>query len=158
MPHIHRLYDFVVSVFIVHRNRVLLIDHKKYNEWLPIGGHIELDEDPETSLFREIREECGLPVRILAGKPAIGHAGVKPILTPSFVDVHRITGIHKHIAFIYFAVAKHDKVRLHEREHREYRWIAEKELCSKELKLTRSILFYSCAALNAAKGGPKFGR
>ena len=154
MPHIHQLYDFVVSVFIVHRNRVLLIDHKKYNEWLPIGGHIELDEDPELSLFREIKEECGLKVHVLAEKPAIAHAGVKPILTPSFVDAHRITGVHKHIAFIYFAVAQNDKVRLHEREHREYRWVAEKELGSKELKLTRSILFYCRAALKAAKRNP----
>ena len=152
MPHIHKLYDFVVTVFIVHRARVLLIDHKKYDEWLPIGGHIELDEDPETALYREIREECGLKVRLLASKPAIAHDGVKPILTPSFIDVHRITGIHKHIAFIYFAVAKDDKARLHEREHREYRWVAAKDLASKKLKLTRSILFYSRAALKAARG------
>ncbi len=151
MPHIHKLYDFVVSVFIVHRARVLLIDHKKYDEWLPIGGHIELDEDPELSLFREIKEETGLKVRILAHKPVIGHAGVKPILTPSFVDVHRITGDHKHIAFIYFAVAQNNQVRLHEREHREYRWVAERELVSKELSLSRSILFYCRAALKAAK-------
>ena len=158
MGHIHRLYDFVVSVFIVHRPtgrqsapRVLLVDHKKYDEWLPIGGHIELDEDPEAALFKEIREECGLKVRILSDKPAVAHAGVKPILTPSFMDVHRITDVHKHIAFIYFAVAQNDKVRLHEREHREYRWVAEKELKSKDLKLTRSILFYCRAALRAAR-------
>lgn len=151
MPHIHKLYDFVVSVFIIHQNRVLLIDHKKYDEWLPIGGHIELDEDPELALFREIKEECGLRVRILAAKPAIAHPGVKPILTPSFVDVHRIRGVHKHIAFIYFAVAESDTVRLHRREHREYRWLSEKELNSKRLKLTRSILFYSRAALKAAR-------
>ncbi len=151
MPHIHKLYDFVVSVFIVHDNRVLLIDHKKYDEWLPIGGHIELDEDPELALFREIKEECGLKVHILANKPAIAHPGVKPILTPSFVDAHRIAGVHKHIAFIYFAVAKDDKVCLHEREHREYRWVTERELGSKKLKLTRSILFYCREALKAAK-------
>ncbi len=151
MPHIHRLYDFVVSVFVVHRGRVLLIDHKKYDEWLPIGGHIELDEDPEEALFREIREECGLKVRILTGKPDVGHAGVKPILTPSYVDAHRIRGVHRHVAFIYFGVASSAKVRLHEREHREYRWLSESELRSKELKLTRSILFYSLEALKAAR-------
>ena len=151
MPHIHELYDFVVSVFIVHRDRVLLIDHKKYDEWLPIGGHIELNEDPEQALFREIREECGLTVKILAGKPDVAHAGVKPILTPSYIDAHRIGDVHKHIAFIYFAVARSDKVRLHEREHREYRWVSEKDLSSKKLKLTRSILFYSRQALKAAR-------
>ena len=56
MPHIHDLYDFVVSAFIVHKGKVLLIYHKRYHEWLPIGGHIELDEDPQEALYREIKE------------------------------------------------------------------------------------------------------
>ena len=151
MPHIHELFDFVVTIFIVHRRRVLLVYHKKYEEWLPIGGHIELDEDPEKALAKEIREECNLPVRVLAVRPAIGHRGVKPIYTPSYVDVHRITARHKHIAFIYFGTSSHGRVRLHEREHREYRWVAEKELGSKRLRLTRSIRFYCHEAFKAAR-------
>ena len=150
MPHIHRLYDFVVSAFIVHKNKVLLVYHKKYNEWLPIGGHVDLDEDPEEALFKEIREECGLPVRILAQKPSIAHPGVKPIFTPSYVDVHRITGTHKHIAFVYFAVSKSARVKLHEREHRAFRWVGGSELSSKELSLTKSIKFYCRQALKCS--------
>ena len=151
MPHIHKLYDFVVSIFIVHRKRVLLVHHKKYNEWLPIGGHVDLDEDPEQALFKEIHEECGLKVKILADKPAIAHLGVKPIFTPSYVDVHRITGTHKHIAFVYFGTSRSGKVRLHEREHRAFRWVSRAELSSKELTLTRSIRFYCRQALKAAR-------
>ena len=152
MPHIHKLYDFVVTIFIVRRGKVLLVYRKKYKEWLPIGGHVDLDEDPEMALRKEIREECGLKVRILASKPAkIAHAGVKPIFTPSYVDVHRITDVHKHIAFIYFGVTSESRVRLHEREHREFRWVSGKELASKELALTRSILFYCREALKCAR-------
>ena len=150
MPHIHRLYDFVVSVFIVHRGKVLLVYHKKYNEWLPIGGHIDLNEDPEQALFKEIREECGLPVKILAARPAIGHRGVKPILTPSYVDVHRITRVHKHIAFVYFGTTTSARAKLHEREHREFRWVSGSDLGSRELRLTKSIRFYCEEALKAA--------
>ncbi len=62
MPHIHELYDFVVSAFIVHRGRVLLIYHKKYDEWLPIGGHVELDEDPEAPVSPVITKPAP-PVR-----------------------------------------------------------------------------------------------
>ena len=149
MPHIHRLYDFVVSVFIVRGDKVLLVYHKKYDEWLPIGGHIELDEDPEIALFKEIREECGLKVRVLASKPSIAHRGVKPILTPSYVDVHRITRTHKHIAFVYFGTTTSDRVKLHEREHREFRWVGGDELGSRELRLTKSIRFYCEEALKA---------
>ena len=151
MPHIHRLYDFVVSAFIVHRGRVLLVHHKRYGRWLPIGGHIELDEDPEEALAREIREECGLKVRILASRPAVGHAGVKPILTPSYVDVHRIGGRHKHIAFVYFAVSRTGRVLLHEREHRGFRWFSARDVRDGRFGLSRSLRFYCLRGLMAAR-------
>lgn len=147
MPHIHTLFDFVVSAFIVHRGKVLLVYHKKYEEWLPIGGHIELDEDPEEALAREIREECGLKVRVLAKAPDIAHEGVKPIPAPDYMDVHRISPTHKHIAFIYFGVAENNSVRLHEREHREFRWFSAFDLDAAEYALTSSIRFYCQEAL-----------
>lgn len=150
MPHIHKLYDFVVSIFVCHQGRVLLVYHKKYNEWLPIGGHIDLNEDPEIALLKEIDEESGLRVKILADRPAIGHPGVKPIWTPSYVDVHRITDVHKHIAFIYFGISRSDKVRLCEREHREYRWFTEKDILNSKYALTKSIKFYCRQALKKA--------
>lgn len=150
MPHIHRLYDFVVSIFIVYGTRVLLIHHKKYDEWLPIGGHIELDEDPEEALHREVQEESGLEVRILTPCPRIAHPGVKPIPTPSYVDVHRITPIHKHIAFIYFGVSRSSFVRLHAREHREFHWFSPSDLKKPCYGITRSIRFYCRRALEAA--------
>ncbi len=150
MPHLHDLYDFVVSVFIVHRDKILLVFHKKYNEWLPIGGHIELDEDPEEALYREIQEECGLKVKILAHTPPIAHPGVKPIPTPSYVDVHRIDRRHKHIAFVYFGVSASDRVKLHTREHATFRWFKKTELKDPCLKLVPSIYFYCLKALQAA--------
>ena len=154
MPHIHKIYDFVVSVFIVFEARVLLIYHKKYKEWLPIGGHVELDEDPEEALYREIQEECGLKVTILAPTPKIKHAGVKPLPTPSFMDSHKISKAHRHVAFVYFGVSASDDVHLHEREHREFRWASLKELKNPEYKLTKSIHFYCKEALKAAKKHP----
>lgn len=151
MPHIHKLYDVVVSVFVTHKNKVLLVYHKKYNEWLPLGGHIELDEDPQSALYREIKEESGLKVKILSQAPKISHPGVKPIPTPDFVDVHKIDDVHKHIAFIYFGTTKNSKVILHEREHREFCWVSKKELKDPRFKLTRSIYFYCLKALEASK-------
>ena len=151
MPHIHEFYDFIVSVFIVFQDKVLLIYHKKYNEWLPIGGHIELDEDPEEALYREIHEECGLPVKILAETPKIKHAGVKPLPTPAYLDSHKISKTHRHVAFVYFGISRTGSVKLHEREHREYRWLTLKELKDPALRLTKSIHFYCRRALEVAK-------
>ena len=151
MPHIHKLYDWVVSVFIVRRSRVLLCFHKKYQEWLPVGGHVDLDEDPEQALYKEIREECGLKVKILADRPSIAHAGVKPVYTPSYVDVHRITRVHKHIALIYFATSRSSRVKLLEREHKAFRWVGASELNDPKLALTKSIRFYCREALAAVR-------
>lgn len=150
MPHVHELFDFVVSIFIVRREKVLLIHHRAYDEWLPIGGHIELDEDPEQALWREVREECGLKIRLLNAKPAIAHPGVKPLPTPSYMDVHRTHGSHRHIAFVYFATSASDRVKLLEREHHAFRWFSVRDLSDPKFRLTKSIRFYCREALRAA--------
>ena len=150
MPHIHERCDFVVSAFIVHENKVLLIHHKTYNEWLPIGGHVELDEDPEEALYREIQEECGLKVNLLCKAPDIGHEGVKPLPSPHFMDSHRISDTHRHVAFVFFGKSASNDVRLHEKEHFEYRWVGEHELDDPSLALIKSIRFYCAEALKAA--------
>jgi 8-oxo-dGTP pyrophosphatase MutT (NUDIX family) len=51
---------------------------------LPLGGHIELDEDPEQALFREIKEESGLEIDILSQKPAQQFAGRKFLYPPVY--------------------------------------------------------------------------
>ena len=112
---------------------------------------MELDEDPEIALGREIREECGLKVRILAKKPDIAHSGVKPLLRPSYMDVHRAEGRHKHIAFVYFAKAKSSHARLHKAEHRALRWFSRAELYQSKYHVYPSIRFYCLKALAAAR-------
>jgi ADP-ribose pyrophosphatase YjhB (NUDIX family) len=91
MPHIHASMDFTVEAFVVHHNRVLLTYHKQLNKWLPLRGHIELDEDPEQALFREIKEESGLEVEILSQKPAQHSERKRFLYPPVYLDVHPIT-------------------------------------------------------------------
>jgi 8-oxo-dGTP pyrophosphatase MutT (NUDIX family) len=59
MAHIHEKIDFTVDVFVVYRNKVLLRMHEKYHQWLAVGGHVELDEDPNQAALREVLEELG---------------------------------------------------------------------------------------------------
>ena len=59
MPHIHYAIDFTVAIFVVHEHKVLLVHHRKLGKWLPLGGHVELDEEPEQAALREAREESG---------------------------------------------------------------------------------------------------
>jgi 8-oxo-dGTP pyrophosphatase MutT (NUDIX family) len=149
MPHIHEKYDFVISVYIVHGNKVLLVHHPRYDKWIPMGGHIELDEDPEQALFREIKEETELEVEILSSKPSIQQNDTKFILTPRFVDVHEANPPHKHIALVYFARAKSSNYVLSD-EHIEIRWLSLSDLNKPEYELSDSVKFYSKEALKAS--------
>lgn len=150
MPHINELYDYTIAVFIVHDGRVLLVQHPRYNKWLPIGGHIELDEDPEQALYREIIEETGLQVSILSSKPAVTSPETKFIIQPNYVDVHEANMPHKHICFIYFGKAANDQAVLSD-EHLAMRWVALEDLGSDEYALTPAIQFYAREAIALAK-------
>jgi ADP-ribose pyrophosphatase YjhB (NUDIX family) len=147
MPHIHDLIDFVVESFIIYENKVLLIHHKQLDKWLPIGGHIELDEDPEEALFREVREECGLEIEVLSKKPAIESDGTKFLYAPSFLDIHKISETHKHIGFVYFAKAKSDKFTFNKEEHKDIKWFSEEDLEKSEFNLSPAVKFYAKEAL-----------
>jgi ADP-ribose pyrophosphatase YjhB (NUDIX family) len=147
MPHINELIDFTVSAFIGHNNKVLLVFHKKLKRWLPVGGHIELDEDPEQALFREISEECGLQVEILASKPEFKDKGRKALLTPNYLDIHDISETHKHVGLTYFAKAKSNEAKLAPEEHDDIKWFSEADLDNPEFAITDDIKFYALEAL-----------
>lgn len=55
---------FCSSACIVNGNNktVLFVHHKKLNKWLFVGEHIEENEDPETAVLREVKEETNLDV------------------------------------------------------------------------------------------------
>ena len=150
MPHIHEKYDFTVGFFIVFEGKVLLVNHPRYSKWIPPGGHIELDEDPEEALFREIKEETGLKVTILSSRPDINSPGTKPLLTPNYLDVHSANLPHRHIGLIYFAKADSGKARISD-EHTELKWFTEEELTEPAYKLEQAVIFYAREALKAAK-------
>jgi len=153
MAHIHELYDFTISAYIVNDlGQILLVDHPNYKKWLPIGGHIDLDEDPEQALYREIQEECGLNVTILSSKPEFDSQGTKFLLTPNYLDVHEAHQPHQHISLIYFAkTSSSDFVK--SSEHDAMKWLDESELTDKKYNLSVAIIFYATEAIALARKG-----
>jgi len=149
MPHIHELYDFTISVLVVYEGKVLFVHHPRYDKWLGIGGHIELDEDPEQALFREIAEECGLEVDILSSKPHIESPDTKFILTPNYVDNHEANLPHRHISFIYFAKARSNKAVLSD-EHLAMEWLSTEDLENPKYNLSPALKFYATDAIRLA--------
>jgi 8-oxo-dGTP diphosphatase len=147
MPHIHDLIDFTVEAYIVYNSKVLMIHHKKLNKWLPIGGHIELDEDPEQALLREVKEESGLEIELTGKKSPYKVPGKKYLVPPDYLDNHPINNHHRHTGMAYFVKAKSDKVALAGREHHEIRWFSDAELDDPKYNIDVDLRFYFREAL-----------
>ena len=146
MAHIHEKIDFTASVYIVREGKVLLHKHKKLSIWLPPGGHIELDEDPSQAAMREVKEEVGIDVELVA--PYVKRSGSNAdLLPPRFVNRHRISPTHEHIAFIFFAKAKSRDLHIPVHEHAECRWFKESELDDPKFNLSPDLKHYARTAL-----------
>ena len=64
----------LVSYFVVvspEMDKVLLVDHKKAELWLPPGGHVEPGEDPKETVRREVKEELGIEAEFLYDEPIL---------------------------------------------------------------------------------------
>ncbi len=147
MAHIHEAIDFTVAVFVVHENKVLMILHKKLEKWLPLGGHIELDEDPEIAAIREAREESGLEIELVGERPPTTELGTRALIAPRFLDIHRINPTHEHIGMIYFARVIGGRTTLAAEEHHDIRWCDADELVALKPSLTGAVLWYGRKAL-----------
>ena len=151
MAHIHDLIDFTVAIFVVHDRKVLLIHHRKLNRWLPLGGHIEPDEDPEQAALREAREESGFEVELIGERPPVSEPGVRALIAPRFLDIHKITDTHEHIGMVYFARPKSGAMALAEAEHHDIRWCTSADLDALKPPMTEGVKWYCRKALQEVR-------
>jgi len=120
---------FVVAGYIVHSGKLLLVAHKKLGKWLPPGGHIDGKETPEEALRREIAEETGLQVEIIADRDTNSDdESTRSLLRPQHMQVEDIDESHQHIDLIYFCRAVDDTIYLEGKKLAAARWFSPKEL------------------------------
>src|SRR5712672_1277261 len=147
MAHIHEKIDFTVAIFVVHDAKILLIHHRKLDKWLPLGGHVELDENPEQAALREAKEESGLDVELAGERPPTTEPGTRALIAPRFLDIHRISDTHEHIGMIYFARVKGGDLTLAAAEHHDIRWIAAEQLDQLQPPMSGAVKWYCRQAL-----------
>lgn len=149
MPHIHEKIDFTVEVFVVHENKVLLRRHDKYKIWLSVGGHIELDEDPNQAAIREVKEEVGLDIMLVGGVSSYyDSSGYKELVPPVYLNRNRIDDTHEHVTLTYFARSESAKIAQGEVEiSDEIRWFTKEELDDPGYGILGSIKEYAKTAL-----------
>src|SRR5687767_9086003 len=147
MAHIHEKIDFTVAIFVVQNSRVLLIHHRKLDKWLPLGGHIELEEDPEQAALREAREESGFEVELVGERPPTTEPGTRALIAPRFLDIHRISDTHEHIGMIYWARPKTGSMTLAAAEHHNICWATSDELDRLEPAMSDAVKWYCRKAI-----------
>lgn len=151
MAHIHELIDWTATVLIVHKDKVLLRLHDKYNIYIGVGGHIELDEDPVTAAVRECKEEVGLDVTIYdnGSRPSEMEAEsfMRYLPPPAHMNIHHVGGTqHQHIDLIYYATSRTNVLVLEKSDDRCL-WLTKEEL-EAHPDIHPQIKFYTRGALN----------
>lgn len=150
MPHINEKIDFTVEVFLVYQDTVLLRKHDKYNIWLSIGGHVELDEDPNQAAIREVKEEVGLDIVLESSlKPfEMQTQKYQELIPPYFMNRHRLSETHEHVEMVYFAKAPTDQItETVEREKSSaIKWFTKSEI-EANTEINEAIKHYALKAL-----------
>jgi 8-oxo-dGTP pyrophosphatase MutT (NUDIX family) len=147
MPHINERIDFTVAIFVVDAGRVLVVHHRKLDAWLPLGGHIERDEDPEQAALREAQEESGLSVALVGERPPTTGPGTRALIAPRFLDIHRIDPGHEHVGMIYWARPVGGTLRRAAAEHHDIRWCNAAELDALRPPMKDAVKWYCRKAL-----------
>lgn len=101
---------FVATIYVVHDGATALHEHEKLGMWLPPGGHIDRDELPHEAGLREVREETGLDVELVATTDGESSETARPLPEPQrfqLEDIDVLDGdvAHQHIDFVYYARA-----------------------------------------------------
>lgn len=129
MPHIHELYDFTVSFFIVHPNekKLCLHLHKNLGFWTQLGGHIELDEEPMQTIRRELEEEAGLrpdeyEIVETTQKPTVTDLPVMSAPFSILLFDYGKNAVHKHIDLPYIIRSKKEALVPQEGESTQIGW------------------------------------
>ncbi len=101
-----KIRHFTATGFVVNGDATLLHWHKKVQEWLPPGGHIDHNEDPVQTTLREIKEETGFDVEIVPTQKPLKVSNLEQIYVPHSIMIEDVVdsehGAHQHIDHIYF--------------------------------------------------------
>lgn len=139
---------FCATACIVNKedNTILFIHHKKLNKWLFVGGHIEENEDPETAVCREVKEETNLNITLLGDR----YPREEDFIRPFALQKNVVKDNHIHMDIFYIAIAENPKeIKAKEDEVLNYKWFSKEEImCSnfdtfpEKKKMALDVLLY----------------
>ena len=122
--------------YLIRDNKVLLVHHKKFNMWVPAGGHIEENETPDQALIREWKEEVGLDIAILPAHESAfaGDSNETPIPMPFHLGLEREGFDVPRIGYYFYVatISKEQGVKFQVSELFDAKWFSEEDLAELE--------------------------
>jgi 8-oxo-dGTP pyrophosphatase MutT (NUDIX family) len=126
--------QYTATSYIISEERVLLIFHRKFQKWLPPGGHVDPNELPSEAAIREVLEETGLEVELFSDEHLwVEQSNAVSLPRPFMCLLEEIPAFgsalpHQHIDFVYLARPIGGKECLNEIEIGEMRWFTLEEV------------------------------
>jgi len=131
---------FTATTYVVADGAVALHEHDGLGKWLPPGGHVDRDELPHEAALREVREETGLDVDLVAEEGEFGSSTVDPLPEPQHLllaDVNVFDEVvgHQHVDFVYFARADTREIRPADGEQPadDWAWLSPADLAAEHV-------------------------
>lgn len=149
---------FVATTYIVHEGATALHPHDRLGIWLPPGGHIDRDELPHEAAKREVLEETGLEVELLAESSDVTSETVRSLPQPAHLlleDINRYDGHvgHQHIDFVYFGAVEGRDLQPSDGEASadDWAWFTTAELAAKRGSFETDVVELGQAAIEAVE-------
>ena len=153
MPHIHTepgQHDLTTTAFIVRidGDKVygLMHRHRTLGMLLPVGGHVELAENPWAAIIHEIKEESGYDIGQLnvlqPDERVLRMDGVKAHPVPLFLQTHRfspeLAHYHVDVGFA-FATSEHPASPPSEGESSEVLWLTNDQIQDRKHEMPADV-------------------
>ena len=146
--------EFTASCYIFDDEKIILVFHKKFNKWMPPGGHLEPNETPQEAAIRESFEETGLEIELCSNTDEHFSSENAQELTRPYMCLleniaeYKSTPFHQHIDFIFIGQPIGGALVCNKAESDEVRAFSESEvdaidasLLFPEVRKTVKILF-----------------
>jgi 8-oxo-dGTP pyrophosphatase MutT (NUDIX family) len=147
---------FVATTYIVNDGATALHPHDGLDMWLPPGGHLDRDELPHEAAVREVREETGLDVALVAESGDLDSPTVRSLPEPAGllledIDVHDDHVSHQHIDFVFFGAVQRRTIEPApgEAPAEAWDWFTAADLRANEPELEPDVRELGLAAIEA---------
>jgi len=135
----HARRAFTASVYLRRDNLVLLVHHKRFDQWVPLGGELQdkwrppgiswgKQETPLEAARRELKEESGLGDEDVVFPPSPFPGAPNGFV---YYEEHDGAGKGLHMNFSFVADTKRGDITLCD-EHAEYRWFTKQEIAMRD--------------------------